>query len=105
MLTKQQVFDAALKYAQEQNLCVNKAAVPVNDDFIAGARWAAEQVDAENTMLRKDNIRLFEQAAALQAENAVLRSELNAVIDRYEVANMLAGDDPVIEKAKKALEK
>lgn len=72
---------------------------------------------SENERLAAENRRLFEQADALQAE-IHLRQEiisgyqqvlaerteaLEAIIDRYEVANMLAGDDPVIEKAKSLL--
>ena len=55
---------------------------------------------------------LIKEIRAMRDENAMLRAEagniravIEEIIDRYEVANMLAGDDPVIEKAKKALEK
>lgn len=39
----------------------------------------------------------------MRAENEKLRDALEAIIDRYDVANMLAGDDPVIKKARSLL--
>lgn len=42
-------------------------------------------------------------ADEIEVEKSRLREALEEIIDRYEVGNMLAGDDPVIEKAKNAL--
>mgnify|MGYP001017095023 CR=1 FL=1 len=98
MLTKQQVFDAALKYAQEQNPDESKAAIMPDGDFIAGAFWAADLLEAE-IHLRQETISGYQQVLAARTE------ALEAIIDRYEVANMLAGDDPVIGRAKEVLEK
>ena len=44
MLSKKQVFEAALKYAQDQNHGKNKAAIEPDCDFIAGAMWAADEL-------------------------------------------------------------
>lgn len=117
MLTKKQVFEAALKYAQEQNPGVSKAAVEPYEGFIAGAMWAANEMGAESKKIEREYAQIAERNRALEdryAKTAIslvrsldealeLRKALEDVIDRYEVANMLAGDDPVIEKAKKAL--
>lgn len=126
MLSKKQVFEAALKYAQDQNHGKNKAAIEPDCDFIAGAMWAADELasilEAKQVVisgyqkmlsakmaelsrleteihLRQETISGYQQVLAARTE------ALEAIIDRYEVANMLAGDDPVIEKAKKVLEK
>ena len=77
MLAKKQIEQAGLKHCQENN---GNALELLG--FIAGAKWAAEQ---------------------LRAENERLRAALEAIIDRYDVANMLAGDDPIIEQARKVL--
>ena len=53
-----------------------------NFDFSSGAKWAIEQ---------------------MRGENEKMRAALEAIIDRYDVANMLAGDDPIIEQARKVL--
>lgn len=109
-MTKQQIFDAALKYAQEQNPGRSKASIEPDCDFIAGAMWAADEMEAEISdlklayTLRKGMSHKYgSEVMRLQAENARLREALEEIIDRYEVANMLAGNDPVIEKAKSVL--
>lgn len=48
-MTKEQVFRAALEYAQDQN--PGKAVVP-DHGFVEGVKWAAEQLQAENERLR-----------------------------------------------------
>lgn len=114
MLTKKQIEQAAHKYCEDNRGDAFEFAA-----FGAGAEWAAEQVQAEIGRLTERNrelengyaqvafylIRRYEVAnmlagdteevMRLQSENAVLRSELEAIIDR----------DQVIEKAKKVLEK
>lgn len=71
MLTKEQIEQAAKQYCQENNGDAFEYHA-----FWNGAEWAAEQMRAENERLRADNHRLFEQAAALQAGNAVLRAKI-----------------------------
>lgn len=102
-MKKQQIFDAALKYAQEQNPGKNKAAVEPDCDFIAGAMWAADEMD---TLIEAKQVVISgyqKMLSAKMAELSRLRVALEEIIDRYEAANMLAGNDPVIEKAKSAL--
>lgn len=58
MLTKKQVFDAALKYAQAKNPNLPKAAVGPDDAFISGAFWAADLLEAEVERLTAENMEL-----------------------------------------------
>lgn len=78
MLTKKQIEQAAKQYCQENNGDAFEYHA-----FWNGAEWAAEQ---------------------MLAENEKMLAALEAIIDRYDVANMLAGDDPIIEQARKVLE-
>ena len=88
MLTKEQIEQAAKNHIERSRVWKVQSQTPAeeanaaNFDFSSGAKWAIEQ---------------------LQAENEKLRAALDAVIDRYDVANMLAGDDPIIEQARKVL--
>ena len=120
-MTKEQVFRAALEYAQDQN--PGKAVVPYHG-FVEGVKWAAEQLLAENEKMREENSvlrTLFESTndshtkiltslnqrnndvVELRKQSNRLRAALEAIIDRYDVANMLAGDDPIIEQARKVI--
>lgn len=93
MLTKKQIEKEAAAYTNENNGSGFEFQA-----FIVGAEWADEQMQAENERLASENRRLFEQAAALQAENGVLRANLDAAIkvdqfDQYrdEVAKAVQG--------------
>lgn len=68
MITEKQIETAALVYESD---CLRQDVSYADVDFIAGARWAAAVMQTENDLLRKDNLRLFEQAAALRDENAL----------------------------------
>lgn len=121
MLTKKQIEKEAAAYTNENNGSGFEFQA-----FIVGAEWADEQLESKieakqavisgyqkmlsakmaelsrletEIHLRQETISGYQQVLAARTE------ALEAIIDRYEVANMLAGDDPVIEKAKKALEK
>lgn len=76
MLTKQQVFEAALKYAQGQNPDESKAAIMPDGDFIAGAFWAADLLEAEVE-------RLTASVNGLQAEAGCLRAEYDKMYERF----------------------
>lgn len=88
MITEKDIEQAAKNHVKRYRVWEVQSQTPAeeanaaNFDFSSGAKWAIGQI---------------------QAENARLRAALKAVIDRYDVANMLAGDDPAIEKARSLL--
>ena len=70
---------------------------------VARANANLNAANRENARLRAKSEKFLRGWERVHDENACLRAALEAIIDRYDVANMLAGDDPIIEPAKNAL--
>lgn len=79
MLTKQQAFDAALKYAQAKNPNLPKAAVEPDDAFISGAFWAADELASKIEVER-----LAAENAECHAKNNELRAALRGMFRAVE---------------------